>query len=62
MGNDNSKIIFGTTSDVEIYYDNTQLVIDDTTTQLINCQDNVLTTTGAITGALGTFDGMVVTE
>ena len=45
---DNMKIQLGVTQDVEIYYDNSQLIIDDTTTQLVNFQDNNLTTTGDI--------------
>jgi hypothetical protein len=54
LNSDNQKIILGATpaiGDVEIYYDNTQLIIDDITTQLINFQDNALTTTG--TGTFG---------
>lgn len=51
LASDNQKLIFGSTQDAEIYYDNSQLIINDITTQLVNFQNNNLTTTGTISAS-----------
>jgi hypothetical protein len=58
LGLDNVKTYWGTNLDVQMYYDNTQFVIDDTVTQLINFQDNALITTGTLGAGQATITKM----
>jgi hypothetical protein len=49
---DDKKIVLGESQEAEIYYSaGNELVIDDTTNQKINFQDNALTTTGQVNTA-----------
>jgi len=57
LAGDDQSLKFGAAQDAEIYYDGTQLVIDDTATQQINLADNDITTTGDLSVEDATING-----
>ena len=59
---DNLKIKLGTENDVEMYYDGSTFIIDNTDTGNISFVDNNLTTTGTFGAGNTTIDGVLTVD